>query len=96
MNRNGAVQGLKYPTRYDRQAYHANYGIVNWFTKIGITDQRQQSELMEKFLTSNNFVPKTDGNKDIGRVKASFISNRFSDFTKFVLDNKPAPVAQTW
>jgi hypothetical protein len=90
------VAGLKYPTRYDRQAYHAKFGIVNWLTRVGISNPAEQDRLIDKFLELHNFVPKNDGVKDADRVKASFVSNRFGEFTKFVLNDKPAEQAPTW
>lgn len=88
-------RNLRYPTRHDRPSYHAQYGILNWLEKVGITDHQQQDKLIDDFLATKDF--KLNGkDKDATKVKASFISNRFGEFSKFVLNNKPEEQEQTW
>ena len=76
----------RHPTRHDKQSYHAHYGVVNWLVKIGVTEKEDQNDLIERFLEDNNFVMKATTKEPI-QVKASFISNRFKEFTKFVFQN---------
>ena len=69
-------------TRYDKETYHAQYGIVNWFKGKGIYDLDVIKECMYVFCENYNF--------DMSKIKKEekvsvWIQNRFSIFKSFVV-----------
>lgn len=86
------------PNKYDSDSKHAYYGIFFWFsTYTEIKDNSVQKGLVDWFLQDWGFVAPTNcGKKGIKAAKATFISNRWESFKKYVLLNKDFYIEQLY
>lgn len=82
------VQGMRYPSKYDKGSYHSAYGVINWLVRIGVKNQEFQNQLINDFLKDNGFVENEKlGRKKKHAAKFNFIDNRFQLFMQYVMKN---------
>lgn len=74
---------MKKPTRYSKQSRHNDYGVRNWFKKMGVVKFDHQERLKAMFLEDHEFEK---GNKP---QQDAFISNRWEIFTRYMQKNIP-------
>ena len=72
----------KKPGRFSAQSRHNDYGINNWFNKVGLTKQDLKVRLKTAFLEDHGCVSE---NKD---AQDAFICKRFEIFVRYVQKNR--------
>jgi len=67
-------------TRYSKPEHHAKYGIYNYLSGKGFTNEERMAEICQQYCDENGFAERED--KDYSRL--GFIQNNFGKFGHYV------------